>query len=270
MKHTKEIHFAILSLLVVIALPLMAQRPNGCSEIPISRMPDIVLDQALRKSGQSLNESRLLTALTDSNPSVRSLAAWKLASLGKKNYVPKLIAVWSGETDDCMRISVHEALGELLRRIWTDDRVDFMHAITPFRRCVPSGREIVSLRVEQMPDPPRLDHGPTARVTVQNLTSEALPFLTSRDPVEVFSATALSSSGQPARLRGCLFTACAEGSGYAASFILLQPLEKKTWVWFLGHDFDMSAAGTYKVSLGAKLEYLETTVCSNIADVRVN
>jgi hypothetical protein len=41
------------------------------------------------------------------------------------------------------------------------------------------------------------------------------------------------------------------------------------FTWHLDEDFDLSAPGTYKVSLGGSFPYLNTTVCSNVAEVTV-
>jgi hypothetical protein len=104
-------------------------------------------------------------------------------------------------------------------------------------------------------------------VTVQNLTSDTLPFLTSGDPVELFSATLLDQAGQPAKTRTCLFTGCEIGSGAPAPFALLLPMGKESWDWIVAQDFEMTAPGIYSVSLGARFDYLDATVCSNTAYV---
>ena len=161
---------------------------------------------------------------------------------------------------------MHEALGDLLRRVWG---VSWPRGIEPFQACVSSVREVVSLRLAQIPDPSWADRGPTVRVTAQNLTSETLPFLASVDPVELFSATVLDPGGQPAKTRTCLFTACEVTSGAPAPFALLPPMGKESWDWIVGQDFEMLAPGIYSVSLGERLDYLDATVCSNTAYVTV-
>jgi hypothetical protein len=53
-------------------------------------------------------------------------------------------------------------------------------------------------------------------------------------------------------------------------FVALPPNENvRIWTWSVGDDFDMSAPGTYRVSLGGRIGYLNTTACSNTALVTV-
>ena len=49
----------------------------------------------------------------------------------------------------------------------------------------------------------------------------------------------------------------------------LVPMGEFSWIWRVGDDFDMSARGTYRVSFGGPLNYLDAVVCSNSAEVRV-
>ncbi|MGA3261107.1 MAG: hypothetical protein ABSE35_19660 [Bryobacteraceae bacterium] len=54
------------------------------------------------------------------------------------------------------------------------------------------------------------------------------------------------------------------------ALVPLLPNEEISSMWKVGEDFDMSAPGVYRVSLGGPLEYLNTTVCSNTIDVTVD
>ena len=55
-----------------------------------------------------------------------------------------------------------------------------------------------------------------------------------------------------------------------SSIIFLPPgKDVHFWTWNIGEDFDLSEPGIYHVSLGGRLAYLDTTVCSNMAEVKV-
>jgi hypothetical protein len=51
--------------------------------------------------------------------------------------------------------------------------------------------------------------------------------------------------------------------GFRSVFQPLAPYEDVSWIWRIGDDFDMSVPGTYRVSFGGRIGYLDTTVCSN-------
>ncbi len=52
-------------------------------------------------------------------------------------------------------------------------------------------------------------------------------------------------------------------------FLLLRPQEEASWPWKVSDDFDMSAPGTYRISFGGRVNYLNAQVCSNTLDVSV-
>jgi hypothetical protein len=58
-------------------------------------------------------------------------------------------------------------------------------------------------------------------------------------------------------------------AGNLPTFMALPPQNDVSWIWRVGEEFDMSAPGTYRVSLGGRVPYLDTTVCSNTAEVTV-
>jgi hypothetical protein len=52
-------------------------------------------------------------------------------------------------------------------------------------------------------------------------------------------------------------------SGFGPVFQPIPPQEEVSWIWRIGDDFEMSVPGTYLVSFGGRIDYLDTTVCSN-------
>ena len=50
---------------------------------------------------------------------------------------------------------------------------------------------------------------------------------------------------------------------FRVAFQPLPPLEDVSWIWRIGDDFEMSVPGTYRVSFGGRIDYLDTTICSN-------
>src|SRR5271165_2510165 len=82
---TRQIKARIWLLAAATVLPpLAAQRLDGCFENHHSHVADVVRDRALMGAGYSLTERSLVPALSNPDPSIRSLAAMKLASLGGK------------------------------------------------------------------------------------------------------------------------------------------------------------------------------------------
>jgi len=279
MTNTNSTGLAMLMLTALLPA-LAAQRLDGCSGNTVSPLSDQARDYALRNSGHPLNESSLASALEDSNPSIRSLAALKLASLQQKKYLAPLMRAWAAERDTCSRFQIENALSQLLGRVWRDEPGPHAVRVVPFQPCAPSGTAGVSLRVEQSSVPSSYD-GPQVRITARNLTSETLPFMRSADPTELFSVTVLDPTGQRAKIpieRSCLYGACDTKSGLTQAsftfgsspfFMPLPPQEDVSLIWGIGQEFDMSAPGIYSVSIGAKLDFLDATICSNTAYVTV-
>jgi len=284
MTRMSEAHIVVLAI-AIACLPCAAQRVDGCSADGhhISFLSDEEQGRALLGAGHPLSKSSLISTLGDSSPSMRSLAALKLASFGEKGDIAVLMRVWSAEADSCSKFQVGEALRTLLLRHWVV-KPEPTQRIVPFEACAPSSPAIISLRLEQMtPETWWTYQGPTVRMTVRNLTSETLPFLRGSF-AELFSATVLDPHARQAEIpaaQACYYKKCdpksdptvveSGSAGFGPAFF--QPLpprdDDNSWIWYVGQDFDMSAPGIYSVSLGAKLDYLDTTVCSNTAFVTV-
>jgi hypothetical protein len=264
----RKIHIIALTM-AIASLPLPAQRLAGCSE-----SPDEARDRALRSAGHHLSR--------DSESSVKSPAALKLTALREKESITILTSAWSATQDSCTKFNLANALGELLRKHWVA-KPESTIRIAPFQSCTPSSPAAVSLRVEQLtPQPWWTYQGPTVRMIVRNLTSQTLPFLRGA-LAELFSVTVLDPNGQRAKIpaaQACYYKKCDPKSDptifeacTACGPPFFSPLpphsEDDSWIWQVGQDFDMSAPGVYSVSLGAKLDFLDATVCSNIANVTV-
>jgi hypothetical protein len=96
-----------------------------------------------------------------------------------------------------------------------------------------------------------------------------------QDLQALFSTTVTDPTGAPAKIpkdREWTYRPLQGFSGGLSSSpfgVILLPHQDQTWTWAVGEDFDMSAPGTYHVSLGGSIGYLDTTVCSNTAAVTV-
>jgi hypothetical protein len=272
----KRIYSTII-LLAAGSLAAAAQRLDGC---PVHQTPFSVaqtasgeaVDRGLQDSGVSPTRESLAIALSDSRPEVRSLAALKLGKIGQRADVAPLLRAWAAEEDTCTAGIVRQGLERLLQRFAFDPgrRPDF---VAPFQPCTAPEPLLVSLNLEQVKA--RFYDGPALRVTARNQTAQTLPFLSSRSPAELFSVTVLDPTGAPAKVaeryewmyepvRGF-----AVISGHMPTFLPLPPQEDVSWTWRVGEEFDMSAPGTYRVSFGGRVPYLDTTVCSNTAEISV-
>jgi hypothetical protein len=160
---------------------------------------------------------------------------------------------------------------------------------TPFQACTASEPPVLALSVEQAAGPGNAALGPMVRVTVRNVSNRVVPFFWTASPTEIFSATVLGPDGGRADVpeaqdylyhplaelpapkvknaSGLVLTGVVGGSGPMG--LALAPGAEATWDWRVGSDFDMTASGTYRLSLGGTLDYLNTTVCSNTIDVTV-
>jgi len=257
-----------------------AQRADGCLANGVSTVSDVARDRFISGAGYSLSESSLLSALRDRDPSVRSLAALKLATLDQNTSITLLTRAWSAEQDHCTQGHIGMAIGQLLLRYWTADPVPGRR-MASLEFCRPSSPEIVSLRLEQI-SPPEADdsRGPTIRLTARNQTSETIPFLSPMvNPLQLFSVAVLDPTRQPTK-EACSYERCEPKSGPTRPtdfisgvgppfFIALPPQKDVSWTWKIGRDFDMSAPGIYSVRIGAAVGYLSSTVCSNTALVAV-
>lgn len=287
-------HWKLFASAVFVLLPssAWAQRLDGCidqrqpsaAKAPLNSFTEADRDRALREAGYSLSQSSLRSALKASDPALRSIAAMRLASLGGRDDVAIIARVFSSETDPCTKLLVAQSLAELTRKYWAASP-QHTKRVPPFQPCTASSPPILSLRVEQVQQVrtrPHAPTGPLVRITVRNLTSEMLPFLSHVDVAGLFSVSVFGSDGHRAAIpsnQTCYYQQCDPRSDptlhesciahCTPGLLPLLPQQDVTIDWYPGEDFDMSTPGLYQVSLGAKLDYLDTTVCSNIASVAV-
>jgi hypothetical protein len=157
----------------------------------------------------------------------------------------------------------------------------------PFQSCTATGPEVLSLQLEQVEPPYQANlvpMDPVVRVSLRNLTNGPIGVPRPGYPTELFSATVLDPLGKHPgipeanawmylptrelyrpRADGAIIVHGTNGSGLEP----LQPGQEASWDWHVGHDFTLSVPGTYRVSLGGRIAYLNTTVCSNTIDVTV-
>ena len=238
------------------------------------------LDRALTESGVApLNRDSLTVALSDPRPEVRSLAALKLKRIGTFADVEHIVSAWAAESDLCTKVTMTSVLSLLVPGM-AFDRTQHPGGqpwIAPFQACTASEPAVVKLTVEQVTGPEA--QGPTVRISARNQTPRTLAFMMGQ-PEQLFSVTVLGPTGAPAKIaqvREPMFEPASRGKispdagiGHSPTFLPLAPQEDATvWTWRVGEDFDMSAPGTYHVSVGGRIAYLDTTVCSNTATVTV-
>jgi hypothetical protein len=270
----------VLILLAAGSSPILGQRLGGCParEAPgfVSLPSDLAVDQGLRDSGVISTWEIIRIALGDPRPDVRSLAALKLGEVGRKADLDPLIRAWLAEKDACTRTVMGFGLGRLAPlAIDASQHPRGQPWVTPFQECTIAVPPLVTLKIEQVTEP--LRSSPTVRISVRNETAQILAFVGVENPEQLFSVTVLDPNGAPANVaKGAkgLFETVRDSAelfgGQGATFLPLPPQEDvSVWTWPVGSTFDLSAPGIYRVSLGGRVDYLDTTVCSNTALVTV-
>jgi len=249
--------------------PCWPQRGDPTTEAPAA------LDHALKDAGYTAARTSLLSALRDSKSPVRSVAAARLATVEGPSAIPDLLAAWAEEKDRCAKEGMALALASLGKPVYvrTLARRGGQNLARPFQACAPSKSPMLSLHIEAVPQSPVTR--PLIRIVLRNITRQPLALLRMELPGATFSVTVLDPAGNHA--------AIAEGkqSTYrsdVASLLLaydpprlapVMPNEEISATWKVADDFNMSAPGTYRVSLGGRIDYLNTTVCSNVLRVEV-
>ena len=285
-------------ILAAIATCAVAQRLDGCGAAPsadgwVHPPPAETLDRNLEGAGYTFTKESLLSGLHDPRPDVRSLAAWKLGRNGETGSATAIAQALSTEKDACAQGTMEGALGMLGGMLIGSSKQHPGGQLrpTPFQACTPSEPPVLALVIEQVPRPAYVAAGPVVRVTARNVSGRLIPFFWTASPADLFSVTVLEPGGGKARTpkeQDYLYHPTAElgtvevrgtngmvlpvfvGSSGPAGFALEPNAEAHAWEWRIGGDFDMSAPGVYRVSLGGPLEYLHTTVCSNTIDVTVD
>jgi hypothetical protein len=276
---------AILRVMIAFAatgsLPLAAQRLDGCVTSEDSRDD---LDRSLRDAGYYLTPDSLAWALSDPRAAVRSAVAQKIVEGADwKAGLAPLLRAFLAEEDLCAEGSMHLALTGLMRRLAWDPKQHPGHQqrVTPFQPCTPSGRQVMSVTIEQTRD--QYYSGPAIQITYRNLTTQTLAFAKTVSPMDLFPVTVLSPGGEhasvtpemewlyePIRPQDPGGPIVRHGNSYRLVFAPLPPAEDVSWIWRIGEDFDLSGPGNYRVSFGGRIDYLDTTVCSNTALVTVD
>lgn len=224
-----------------------------------------------------VDETALLSALRDSQPEVRSQAAQKLADAMLTDAIPAIMEAWSAEKDPQTKHMLWYSLvvfGWSLNKRAQASRGGQVRP-APFQACVPSEPRILSLTIE----PPA--HSQTSydatlfRVSIRNLTEGRLAILAGSVD-DMFSATVLGPSDARATIRkdrDFLYHPISElppltPMGHSGGIIpMLEANEETSFRW--QPDFDMTQPGHYQIRLGGKMNYLDTTICSNTLDVTI-
>jgi hypothetical protein len=275
--------YTLTMLLVVAPLRVMAQRLDGCPtpETPTSTTstlsPGAVADR-LKQLGVGTGAHELAIGLTSPRPDLRSLSALKLAESADSDNLALLMKAWLAEQDECTKGLTRHAVTMFVRSLSHDptQRPDGQLWVKPFLPCSPPAAPRVTLRLEEVSRPGITV--PAVQVVARNETQETIPFVVgARSPLELFSATVTGPSGEhtevPARLE-VMYRPLRSTDGvftaHSRIFVPLPPGEDVSlWTWTVGDDFNMSEPGTYRVSLGGRFAYLDTTVCSNTLEVNV-
>ena len=256
-------------LFALSSLLLYAQNSAGCAtENPSAAIREILGGRA----PAALTKDVLTAALADPRAEVRSLAAQMLARSTDKTVLAPLTRARAVETDECIKTGMQMKLSLLVSELSYDPGLHpgGQKWIAPFQSCASSPSPSVKLTLEPIAGQPS-----TVRLVARNLTEQPL-FLVQAPPQELFSVTVLDPSGAPARIASQQEAfyrpapALAVAVGHSSAGVPLAPQEDvPLWTWRVGDDFDMSAPGTYQVSLGGRIDYLDTTICSNTAQVTV-
>ncbi len=265
--------YATILLLAIAESVGAAQRPDGCpvGDEPLFSLSSVsreAADRSLKDAGVALTVEALTFALGDARAYVRSLAAARLAGSGAgASGISSLLQAWVTEKDMCTKFLMTGALGSLLRSRAEDpkQRPGGQEWITPFQQCSASEHSPVTLLMQNA-----AKTGTTVEVYARNNSEQILPFLGAA-PQRLFSATVFGPGGAPAKIakgREEMYKPLLMTS--APVLIVLQPHEDThLWTWDVGADFDLSAPGTYRVSLGGRIGFLDATLCSNAVDVIV-
>lgn len=273
----------ICTMIVLVAagsLLATAQRLDGCADLRAPGGQTVShgvsqedRDKGLKDAGYSLTRDSLVVALGDLRADVRSVAAGKLAENGGRAELTPMVNAYLAEKDGCTIGGMSLALDRIMGGIAWDAKQHpgGQYRVTPFQTCIESGPPTMSVTIEQTIDP--YFSGPAVRVSFRNQTPQTLAFVKTASPMELFSVTISGPNGEPAKVakgREWMYVPVVHGdpsvhrgASFRLAFQLLPPQEDVSWIWRIGEDFDMSSPGTYHVSFGGRLDYLDAMVCSN-------
>jgi hypothetical protein len=276
--------FKIGVILMAAAVWAGAQRLDDCQTETTSAdgspqlyhsKPAETLDRNLLGAGYRFTKVSLLSGLHDPRPDVRSLAAAKLSEIGETSSVTALAEALATEKDGCARGAMGFAIGFLAERKHAGGQWN----VAPFQSCTPSQPPVLTLAIEQETLRPDAASGPVVHISARNVSGRVAPFAWTLSPGQLFSVTLLEPGGGRARIpkeKELLYHPISEApagtvaiGGHAPMGMALAPGEEFSWDWRVASDFDVSTPGTYRLSFGGPLEYLNTTVCSNTIDVTV-
>ena len=274
--------FTVVILIVVGSLRVMAQRLDGCptAETPtstISMLSQDALEGVLKQLGVGATVNELAAGLDSTRPDARSLSALKLAETANGDSLARLMRAWLAEQDDCTRWIMQHALKMVVSNLSFDPGLHpgGQQWVKPFLSCTPPADPPVTLRLEEVSNPG--PGGPTIQVVARNETQKTIPFVKAWSPQALLSATVLGPSGGHAEIPvglEAMYRPLRSTDGvytiHGRIFVPLPPRENVSlWTWRVGDDFNMSEPGTYRVSLGGGLAYLDTTVCSNTVEIKI-
>jgi hypothetical protein len=220
----------------------------------------------------------MVAAFRDQRANVRLFAALELPEIGRKEDLEPALQAWLTEEDPCAKATMNLALTMFVSDLTVDatQHPGGQPNVALAQVCSASIPTLVSLTAQQVSEPG--SRGPVLRITARNHTSKALAFVWAPSPAEIFSVTVLDPNGRLAKVaHGREWLYVSKGPGVESllgeshtGFVPLPPQDDVVLsTWRIGEDFDMSNPGTYTVSFGGRISYLDTTVCSNATTVTV-
>jgi hypothetical protein len=201
----------------------------------------------------------------------------KLAETADGGSLAMLMRTWLAEQDECTKWIMYHAVTVVVRSLSFDPG---LHPggqlwVKPFLPCKSPADPHVTLRLEEASEPG--PSGPAIQVVARNETQETIPFVKAWSPQVLLSAAVRGPSGEKAEIPAsveAMYRPLRSTDGvltiHGRIFVPLPPgKDVSLWTWNVGDDFNMSEPGTYRVSLGGRMAYLATTVCSNTMEVTV-
>jgi hypothetical protein len=268
--------------LAVVALSARAQHLQLCATLdtplPFTGPSWQEIERFLTQAGYTPTGDSLRSALADGRADVRAAAAQELMNIPHDTNadLAPLLTAYEAERDSCARGAMFGVLTSLLHGIARDPK---QHPggqpyVTPFQDCSLSGRTLISATLEQVVDP--YVKRPVVQITLRNQTAKTIAFPTRATPMSLFSVSVISPAGErvafkpgtewmyePIKPMSPDQMVLVEDAFRLFGFIPLSPYEDATWLWRIEGGFDLSAPGTYTVSFGGRLDYLDTTICTN-------
>jgi len=254
-------------LCIAATLPSAAQRPDGCGSSQSGSRT--ARDCGLEDAGYSLAHDSLIWALRDSRPDVRAAAAQRLSETEGKAVAAAIAEAWLAETDSTAKAQMSSALSMAGGALAWDAKQHpgGQRRVTHFQTCTPSEPPLISLAIEET----KIYSATTVRISARNEMPQKAAYVGTGPPAQFFSVIVTGPTGEPVKvISGSEWMYQPEDkpsfehlSMERRIFWPLAPHEEASWFWNVADDFDLSVPGTYRVSFGGRLDYLDTTACSN-------